>query len=923
MNAAILPRVLFIDAYDSFSNNIISLLKSDLNVDVTVIKIDEPIENFALFLKTFSAVVAGPGPGHPENREDVGWFKELWTLGTEDMLPVLGICLGFQSLVLAFGGRVQTLPQPRHGIVRSIRSNGQSLFGGMKNISSVQYHSLYASIERTSEGEFLADITHSSKSTALCPELRPLAYDLEADNHLMDGVLENGNPRAVLMAVAHITKPFCGVQFHPESVCSSAEAQKVISNWWSTAKIWNRMNSSSKTSLNPTFSKTEIETVTVAPALDKVLSQGPTNGAAERSFPSDRSRVVSYANKNVALSPSNEGTPRRSIQLPSIANGSPMRLSCGNGNGNELASYLNGDPVVSTTNGNQPGRPNELPSAVNGMKGISVISRSLALSALTVPDICEKLKLHYGEVVILDSELHQRAEVGTHSIIGIVMASSLKLEYKIGTSRVRHVHGGKTSSFDLNPHGGTIFSYLKSFMKQHKVENGNIQVPFWGGLVGYISYEACLETIDIHANSRSLPNQDLSFVYIERSIVLDHFHQKLHVQSIKSNDQEWVNETVEFLNRVKISANRRQSDRLDASKKVPESVATILSLPKQHVYKSNIRDCQTYIHNGDSYELCLTSESTIRTPENVPAWSLYNRLRNYNSAPFSAYLRLGRLTLLSSSPERFLNWSRPALTKCQMGTSVPDCTLQNYQKKISICEFRPIKGTVSRKPKDPNSLPVSLEQATAILATTKEQAENLMIVDLIRHDLHGVAGAGNVHVDKLMAVEAYATVYQLVTVIRGTLYVSDEEESREDGMRYPANEQTGIDVLAASLPPGSMTGAPKRRSCQLLRGIEGRDRGIYSGVVGYFDVGGGGDFSVVIRSAFRWDLATESDSNGSCGKGDDRGEKTSKHADAGDAWTIGAGGAVTCLSTENGEWEEMRVKMMSIIEGFGGKVAAW
>ena len=126
-----------------------------------------------------------------------------------------------------------------------------------------------------------------------------------------------------------------------------------------------------------------------------------------------------------------------------------------------------------------------------------------------------------------------------------------------------------------------------------------------------------------------------------------------------------------------------------------------------------------------------------------------------------------------------------------------------------------------------------------------------------------------------MKVEEYATVYQLVSVIAGSL----------------TPRTSGLPVLAASLPPGSMTGAPKKRSCALLTDIEAqRPRGLYSGVLGYLDVGGGGDFSVVIRTAFQY------------GGGD---------------WQIGAGGAVTVLSEAEAEWEEMAAKKESLLNVFG------
>ena len=114
---------------------------------------------------------------------------------------------------------------------------------------------------------------------------------------------------------------------------------------------------------------------------------------------------------------------------------------------------------------------------------------------------------------------------------------------------------------------------------------------------------------------------------------------------------------------------------------------------------------------------------------------------------------------------------------------------------------------------------------------------------------------------------------------------------------------SGLNVLAASLPPGSMTGAPKKRSCALLTEIETqKPRGLYSGVLGFLDVGGGGDFSVVIRTAFRYGGVDGGDD-------DDDGE--------GD-WQIGAGGAVTVLSEAEAEWEEMLAKRESLLRVFGG-----
>lgn len=208
-----------------------------------------------------------------------------------------------------------------------------------------------------------------------------------------------------------------------------------------------------------------------------------------------------------------------------------------------------------------------------------------------------------------------------------------------------------------------------------------------------------------------------------------------------------------------------------------------------------------------------------------------------------------------------------------------------------------MKGTVKK-----SSTVTSLSQAKALLQVPKEQAENLMIVDLVRHDLHGVLGSGNVIVPRLMVVEEYASVFQMISIVEGK--IPSALPLLEDGMEEKEIEEaekrryTGVDVLAASLPPGSMTGAPKKRSCEILRQIEGgKDRSLYSGVVGYMDVGGRGDFSVSIRCMFRWD-----------DEGMDEGKEV---------WHIGAGGAVTALSTPLAEREEMLTKLGGTLGVFG------
>ena len=324
--------------------------------------------------------------------------------------------------------------------------------------------------------------------------------------------------------------------------------------------------------------------------------------------------------------------------------------------------------------------------------------------------------------------------------------------------------------------------------------------PFCGGLMGYINYEACLETIGTSVSTQAL-RPDICFVFIERDILIDHTQNLVHIQGLEmgvssTEVTQWLSETTTVL-----SALSKEDHFLCKHNPQPTQGGVIHSTsPKESEYRFKINQCHEKISAGDSYELCLTDQSSISMAGTVSSWDLYCKLRRLNPAPFASYIRLGPLTVLSTYPERFMNWSRVQVSPATANNREPE--------HFTTCQFRPIKGTVGKYQVRPDgSIQCTTRQeATSILATQKEQAENLMIVDLIRHDLYGVCQ--DVWVKDLMVVEEYEKVFQLVSIIEGRL-------SKSPSFKQPT--VSGIDYLAASLPPGSMTGAPKRRSCQLLQ----------------------------------------------------------------------------------------------------------
>ncbi|KAI9060554.1 para-aminobenzoic acid synthetase [Trametes sanguinea] len=527
----------------------------------------------------------------------------------------------------------------------------------------------------------------------------------------------------------------------------------------------------------------------------------------------------------------------------------------------------------------------------------NVATRVVALCDVDIPRVCEMLGVlnEREDFVMLDSA----ASPGRFSIIGCLTRMSSRITYSVGESFVRIREGENITFVELG--SSDVWTWLSAFMRRRRASGGIPDVPFWGGLVGYLSYELgahSLTPIPPRTGSR-LRHPDVNLVFVERSIVVDTLRKTAYVQSILPGDGNWLQEMTARLETLLSPPPASSPPEVKAS--MASQPAAVVTLPNRAEYISKIKAAKEWLFSGDSYELCVTAPTRIHAPRSPSAlargmsssWELYKTLRARNPAPHSAYLRLHPSTLLSSSPERFLSYSRP-----------PE----------SLCQLRPIKGTVRKAPG------ITRAVAEEMLAgSRKEVAENLMIVDLIRHDLHSVVGE-DVHVRQFCKVEEYETVWQLVSVIEGKPTPQAKGKIHAD---------LGFDVLRASLPPGSMTGAPKKRSVEILRDLEGEERGIYSGVLGYADVGGGGDWAVIIRSCFKHDdhpsstgsndetdvAATSDDSQGESVVGDAAPEASSSET-VFDEWTLGAGGAITALSDPVAEWEEMVTKVESVLRAF-------
>jgi anthranilate/para-aminobenzoate synthase component I len=401
-----------------------------------------------------------------------------------------------------------------------------------------------------------------------------------------------------------------------------------------------------------------------------------------------------------------------------------------------------------------------------------------------------------------------------------------------------------------------------------------------GGYVGYFGYEL---KADLGSPNRHLSQTpDAVWTRVSRCVVLDH----LRGEAWGIGEAGWLEGLEASPPYAGMAAGPPSVPGSGGAAEPPSTPGeddVVLPTPDRTDYLQAVQECLAEICDGNSYEICLTAETTARLGVGLSfevAWGLYRAQRAANPAPHAAFLWCGDHAVLSSSPERFLSVDEDGW-----------------------CEAKPIKGTAPRSP-DPRA---DAERAAALAADPKTRAENLMIVDLMRNDLSRVCDPATVQVPVLMGVESYATVHQLVSTVRGRLRAG----------------ATALDAVASCFPGGSMTGAPKARTMEIIERLEGRARGVYSGAVGYLRPGGAADLSIVIRTAVlsapagedarigaEARPAAEAGAGTAAGTGPDGGpEAPEPGAGAGALVRIAAGGAIVADSDPHEEYEEMLAKL--------------
>jgi para-aminobenzoate synthetase len=413
------------------------------------------------------------------------------------------------------------------------------------------------------------------------------------------------------------------------------------------------------------------------------------------------------------------------------------------------------------------------------------------------------------------------------------------LVYRVGDGAVQVLGAGGTRRREP----GTIFDVLADRLRRLRIRRPPLPFDLTCGYVGYFGYELKAECGGARRHRSETP--DAVWLRADRMIAIDHQQGRSYLLALDdgrpgatAGAAAWLRATAERLRALPTTPLPPPGP---PTRPADVPVPRLLRRGPGR-YLADIAECDRQLRAGESYEICLTDTAVLPAPDDPV--EAYRRLRRTNPAPYAALFRHGDLVVASSSPERFLRITADR-----------------------VVESRPMKGTAPRGA-EPRA---DEELRRELAANAKTRAENLMIVDLLRNDLGRVCEIGSVAVPRLMATESYATVHQLVSTVRGRLRA----------------DVGAVDCARAAFPGGSMTGAPKLRTMEIIDRLETHARGVYSGALGYFGPGGTADLSIVIRTLVSW-----------------RG-----------TGTVGAGGAIVLDSDPAAEYAEMLLKAAAPLHG--------
>ncbi len=379
--------------------------------------------------------------------------------------------------------------------------------------------------------------------------------------------------------------------------------------------------------------------------------------------------------------------------------------------------------------------------------------------------------------------------------------------------------------------GDEAFKEIRETFREYKIPASGNYPPFLGGAVGYLAYDFGL----------GIP--DCIFGFYNSVVIIDHWKKMLYLCATgfpEKNSHFGKSLAESNLKKIYLLISKAATKNNNFNNCRSGSGNELKSNFQKRGYIAAVKKAKEYIRAGDIYQVNLSQRFEGRSV--LPGPEIYRRLRKISPAPFSAYFATEGFEILSSSPERFLSVSRDKVVT------------------------RPMKGTRPRARNKKRDAAFKKE----LLASAKDKAELMMIVDLERNDLGRVCSYDSIKVTSLRTLETYNTVYQTTATVEGKLH----------------KDKDRIDLLRACFPGGSITGCPKIRAMEIIEELEPTRRSIYTGALGYLSFSGNMDFNILIRTILK----------------------------KGDQLYFGVGGGIVADSDPEKEYEETLVKARGIME---------
>ncbi|KAI9467823.1 ADC synthase [Coemansia mojavensis] len=807
-----LPRTLVVDNYDSYTYNLVQLLTKVLlqckSQDIFTPKQSD------LLVHSHIVVIRNDQYKWTTVRDRI--LPQIDNIvispgpGSPDIPEDFGIC----GELLQYAKEKQQWPVL--GVCLGHQGIGV-MFGARIQRGSVPVHGQISKIEILEDDELFAGIPsgfnavryHSLVLEDVPPELKIIA-------RAQGSVVCNSNgdemPSREIMAVRFNDGPLWGVQFHPESVCSE-HGLRIVKNF---------IDITSKRCVYIACNKDKEARLSMEVANMSVLVQ-------------DR---LMWTQRNQTNSQQRFELLSRKVLF-----------------GDSIDSAKLGEQLFTLIHGKD-----SMPVWLDSSDGSGMSVLASALDTATI-------QYHRTQRQVTVQQYFQSEQIGSTCTYSAVLPA--------------HDENGIAVSF---------WTWMQQIVDQTRAVDStqSKQLPgFQCGWIGYFGYELKSECLAGYHQSGAKPDNaslpDAQMTFVDRCIVLQTGDEGAHAYVMalvkrsdigssedncccwldslgfdsRSEARKWISDKVRAIEQADFTSS---STALQQNHNNRPAIKALQPTVQRSAYLQAIGQAQKLITAGESYEICLTNEFQARVdPMNaIQAQAMYRRMRQHSPAPYGAFIWIGgqQSGVLSCSPERFLRIQRDA-------------------DGHAVAEMKPIKGTCRRQPPPLEESAYAAWKADddhrqqVLKESVKERAENLMIVDLVRHDLNAIAWGGQVDVPRLIAIESFRRVHQLVSTIRARV----------------RKHVGAVAAVAHCFPPGSMTGAPKPRSVQLIESLEVRERGVYSGVLGYISAAGGcSDWSVVIRTAVVDNERVR----------------------------VGAGGALTFLSQPAAEWNEIETKVHSI-----------